>query len=153
MPGSPSKWFKEQIFNGLGFVFIYIDNIIVASKSCKEHIIHLREVLNRLRSAGLVLNLSKCNFGHSSVDFQGHLASSQGINTLAAKELQQFLGLLNFYRRFLPSTTKVLTPLTDALKGSPVGPTRIQCSTAMLAAFNLAKDSLSTLAELSYHSP
>ena len=97
----------DRIFNGLDFVVIYIDDILVASKSHKEHIVHLREVLNKLRSAGLVLNLPKCTFGRSSVDFLGHLVSSQGIRPLAAKvealcghpqlntikELKQFLGL------------------------------------------------------------
>ena len=92
---------------------------------------HLREVLNKLRSAGLVLNLPKCTFGRSSVDFLGHLVSSHGIRPLAAKvealcghpqlntvkELQQFLGLLNFYRRFILSAAKVLVPLTEVLKG------------------------------------
>ena len=75
----------DQIFNGLGLIFIYIEDILVSSKSCKEHIIHLREVLKRLRSVGLVLNLSKCTFGRSSMDFLGHLVSSQGIRPMAAK--------------------------------------------------------------------
>ena len=156
-----------QIFNGLDFIFIDIDNILVAGRSHKEHIIHLREFLNRLRTASLVLNLPKCTFGRSSVDFLGHLVSSQGIRPLAAKvealrshprpntikEIQQFLGLLNFYRRFLPGAAKGLAPLTKALKGSPSGPTRIQWSAAMLIAFNEAKNSLSTTAELSHPSP
>ena len=117
--------------------------------------------------AGLVLNLLKCTFGHSSVDFLFHLVSSQGICSLATKvealhchpqpntikELQQFLGLLNFYKGFLPSAAKVLAPLTEALKGSPTDPTRIQWSSAILTAFNMAKNSLSTVAELSHPSP
>ena len=69
------------------------------------------------------------------------------------KELQQFLGLINFYRRFIPSAAKVLAPLSEALKGSPAGPTKIQWSAAMAAAFTVAKDSLSTVAELSHPSP
>ena len=139
----------------------------MASKSRKEHIVHLREVLKKLRSAGLVLNLPKRTFCCSSVDFLGHVVSSQGIHPLAAKvealrghpqpntvkELQQFLGLLNFYRKFLPSTAMVLDPLTEALNGSPAGPTRIQWSAAMLTAFKVAKNSLSTPAELAHPSP
>jgi len=165
--GMTFQRYMDRIFNGLDFIFIYIDDILVASKSRKEHMVHLREVLNKLRSAGLVLNLPKCTFGRSSVDFLGHLVSSQGIRPLATKvealrghpqpstvkELQQFLGLLNFYRRFIPSAAKVLAPLTEALKGSPAGPTKIQWSAAMLAAFNVAKSSLSTAAELSHPSP
>ena len=129
--------------------------------------VHLREVLIKLRSAGLILNLPKCTFGCSSVDFLGHLVSSQGIRPLAPevealhshpqpntiKDLQQFLGLLNFYRRFLPYVAKVLAPLTEALKGFPAGPTRIQWSAAMLTDFNVAKNRLSTAAELSHPSP
>ena len=166
--GMTFQWYMDCIFNGLDFIFIYIDDILVASKSCKEHIVDLREVLNRLRLADLVLNLPKCTFGCSSVDFLGHLvSSSEGIRPLAAKvealrshpqantikELQQFLGLLNLYIRFIPRAAKVLAPFTEALKGSPVGSMWIQWSTAMLAAFKVAKNSLSTTAELSHPSP
>ena len=51
--GMTFQWYMDRIFNGLDFIFIYINDILVASKSCKEHIVHLREVLNKLRSGQL----------------------------------------------------------------------------------------------------
>ena len=76
----------------------------------QEYLLHLQEVLQRLQQAGLILNLAKCTFARSSVEFLGHQVNSSGIRPLAAKvealhyhllpaivkELQQFLSLLNF---------------------------------------------------------
>ena len=132
-----------------------MDDILVASRDWREHLIHLREVFRRLQQAGLILNLAKCTFGRTSVDFLGHQVSGSGIRPLAdkvealrrhpcpttVKELQQFLGLLNFYRRFIPGAAKTLAPLTEELKGSPSGPTKLQWTAAMIVAFDTAKTS------------
>ena len=134
--GMTFQSFMDHIFNGLEFFFVYIDNILVASRDHQEHLLHLQEVLCRLQEAGLVLNLAKRTFCKSSVEFLGHRVSCSDISPLAAKvaalrrhpqpvtvkELQQFLGLLNFYRRFVPSAPRTLAPLTEALKGSPPAP-------------------------------
>ena len=79
--GMTFQRFRDQVFNGLGFILIYINNILVASK---EYINQLREVLSRVGTGGLVLNLPKCTFSHSSVDFLGHHVSPQGIHPVAA---------------------------------------------------------------------
>ena len=68
--------FMDQLFNGLDFVFIYIDNVLIASKSRKEQAGHLREVLRGLRAAGLVLNVPKCLFARFTVEFLGHQVSA-----------------------------------------------------------------------------
>ena len=75
----------DQLFNGLDFVFIYIDNVLIASKSRKEQAGHLREVLRGLRAAGLVLNVPKCTFARSTVEFLGHQVSASGIRPLLGK--------------------------------------------------------------------
>ena len=77
--------YTDHIFNWLGFIFIYIDNILVASRDHQEHLLLLQEVLQRLQQAGLILNLAKCTFGWSSVEFLGHQVNSSGIHLLAAK--------------------------------------------------------------------
>ena len=69
--GMTFQRFMDHIFNGLGFIFVYIDDILVASRDHQEHLLHLQEVLHRLQEAGLVLNLAKCTFGKSSVEFLG----------------------------------------------------------------------------------
>ena len=161
--GMTFQCFMDHIFNGLGFIFVYIDNILVASRDRQEHLLHLQEVLCRPQEAGLVLNLAKCTL--ASLQWSSWV-SSRGISPLAdkvvalcrhpqpvtVKELQQFLGLLNFYRRFVPSAARTLALLTEVLKGSPSGPTKLQWSAAMSATFTAANSSLSASALLSHPS-
>ena len=164
--GMAFQHYMDNIFIGIDFIFIYLYDIFVASRNRWEHLIHLQEVFRRLQQAGLILNLAKCTFGQISVDFLGHQVSSSGIRPLAnkvealhhhprpatVKELQQFLGLLNFYRRFIPGAAKTLAPLTEELKGSPSGSTKLQWTAAMIVAFDTAKTSLCSSALLSHPS-
>jgi hypothetical protein len=62
----------DQVLAGLPFAFCYINNILVASPDHAAHQQHLQQALERLREAGLVLNIKKCAFAQSSVDFLGH---------------------------------------------------------------------------------
>ena len=103
-------------------MFVYIDDILIASPDLPTHLLHLKEVLCRLQEAGLVLNDSKCEFAKSSVEFLGHTISSSGSTPLMDKvaaisnypapstvrELQQFLGVINFYRKFIPAAASIL---------------------------------------------
>jgi len=146
----------DQLFHGLDFVFVYIDDILVASPDMETHIRDLEVVFNKLRTHGLVLNLDKCVFARRQVDFLGHVISADGSAPLPSKveavnkhpqpatvkDMQQFLGMLNFYRKFIPAAAKILRPLTDALKGGQSGSTRLQWSAEMKAAFSAAKSSL-----------
>ena len=164
--GMTFQRFMDQVFNGLHFAFVYIDDVLVASRSREEHREHLKTVLGRLSSAGLVLNVAKCSFAQSEVEFLGHHVSCKGVRPLAdkvralkehnrpatIKELQQFLGLLNFYRKFIPAAAQMLAPLTAVLKGSPSGQSRINWTAAMLTAFSAAKDALSSSAQLAHPS-
>jgi hypothetical protein len=123
----------DTLFRGLGFVFIYLDDFLVASKSRDEHLAHLRAVFQVLDKAGLVINAEKSLFLQEQIDFLGHKVCADGIAPLpehvqaildfkqpgTLKELQRYLGLINFYRKFLPSAARVLLPLTDSLKGNP----------------------------------
>ena len=66
----------DSIFGSIPFVFVYLDDLLVASRNRKEHKQHLRRVLGLLRDNGLFINVDKCELGVSSLDFLGHNVSS-----------------------------------------------------------------------------
>jgi len=157
----------DRVMNGLEFVVVYIDDILVASPDFSSHLLHLETVFQRLSDFGLVLNLDKCEFAKSSVEFLGHKVSAAGCAPLPSKvaavrahpqpttvkELQRFLGMTNFYRKFLPSAAKLLSPLTDTLRGSPPGSQKLTWTKPMEISFAAAKEALANAANLSHPSP
>ncbi|GFT95036.1 retrovirus-related Pol polyprotein from transposon 17.6 [Trichonephila clavipes] len=123
--------FMHDVLRGLPFCFVYLDDILCYSENAEEHRSHLRTTFQRLSSYGLKLNISKCVFGVTELIFLGHLITPDGIKPLPDKvqavldykqpetvgSLREFLGLLNFYRRFLPKaaeTTRCKQALADA---------------------------------------
>jgi hypothetical protein len=124
-------------------------------------------VLDRLKQAGLVINLEKCQFGKAAVDFLGHCISAEGATPLvdhveavsefqppADKQgLQRFLGLVNFYRGFLPGVAGLLKPLTDALKGKGGQKRKLESTAAMQSAFEQVKQLLCRATCLAYPNP
>ena len=122
----------DQVLLDLPFVFTYLDDILVASSSPENHMHHLKEVFKRLSENSLIISLEKCVFGADQVDFLGHYISQQGCSPRKAKmdaiqsfppptdskQLQQFLGMINFYRKFLPNGAALLKPLYEAVKGT-----------------------------------
>ncbi|KAK3760795.1 hypothetical protein RRG08_062809 [Elysia crispata] len=106
----------DGILRDVPFAFVYLDDILVASHSPREHSQHLRQIFTLLPSNGLVINRPKCIFGVDELDFLGHHVSSRGIAPLAERvsalrnsgapkdrtSLQRFLGMINYYHRFLP---------------------------------------------------
>ena len=125
----------DSIFGDLDYVFIYLDDILISSGTEEEHEKHLREVFRRLSKAGLAINKAQVpNFFREELEFLGHVISSQGIrpspkHTAAVRDYPQpkskedvskFLGLLNFFRSFLPKAAGVLLPLTGMMKKTAV---------------------------------
>ena len=104
---------------------VYFDDIIVVGSSFGDHLRHIASVLMKLREAGLKLKPTKCNFFQKQVAFLGHIVSACGIATDPAKteviakwptpqsrkEVQQFLGLANYYRRFIKNFGTIAKPL------------------------------------------
>lgn len=117
--------FMHMLVQGLDFCYAYIDDILIASFSYDQHKEHLQIIFDRLNKYGLVINLEKCVFAKNSVTFLGHTVSAAGVTPLLDKiaaiksislpqtvcELRRFLGMCNFYRRFLPNAAKVQAPL------------------------------------------
>ena len=71
--------FQRFICRDLGFVFVYLDDILVASRSLDEHLQHLRALFQRLADQGLLINPSKCQSGKAEVNFLSHTISAAGI--------------------------------------------------------------------------
>ena len=109
---------------------IYLDDIIIFSSAFEEHLLRLASVFDRLRSAGLKLKAKKCYFARTQVTYLGHIISSKGIEpdgtkiaTVTAyltpkntKEVKQFMGLSNYYRRFIPAYAQIAEPLHRLLR-------------------------------------
>jgi hypothetical protein len=112
------------------FVVVFIDDILVYSKSMEEHEDHLRFVLQRLWEHQLYAKFSKCKFWIKEVPFLGHVVSPEGIVVnpgkvkevlewkppMTVSEVRSFLGLVGYYRRFIPSFSKIVKPITELLK-------------------------------------
>ncbi|XP_050908927.1 uncharacterized protein LOC127122669 [Lathyrus oleraceus] len=109
------------------FVVVFIDDILIYSKSEEEHADHLNMVLQVLRDKKLYAKLSKCEFWLKEVSFLGHVISSGGIavdpskidavlqweTPKSATEIRSFLGLAGYYRRFIEGFSKIAMPLTQ----------------------------------------
>ena len=108
------------------FVIVFIDDILVYSRTEEEHEVHLREVLETLRREKLYAKFSKCEFWLEEVQFLGHIVNKEGIQVDPAKvsavrnwetprtptEIRSFLGLAGYYRRFIKDFSKIALPMT-----------------------------------------
>ena len=123
----------EKVLSGMPSVAVYLDDILVSSKSKEEHLETLNEVLRRLQDSGLKVRASKCQFMMQKVEYLGHLIDKDGIRPTPAKvkaicnapvpknvkELLSFLGIMTYYSKYLPSRADKLAPLYELLrKGS-----------------------------------
>jgi hypothetical protein len=162
--GSTFQRMMDRVLAGLPFVFVYLDDIIVASKTLEQHEKDVEEVFRRLRSAGLVINGEKCEFAVREVQFLGHHVTEEGIRPLpdrvaavqnhpkpsTVKQLQAFLGVVNFYRCFVLAAAKILWPLTDSLKGGLKATAAVVWTPEMEKAFADAKAALCKTALLAH---
>ena len=112
----------DKIFADLkgDFVFNYLDDLVIYSRSLEDHAGHVRVVLDRLQSAGFTLNFDKFTIAASEIKYLGHLLSSKGISVLPdrvaainsypspsnLRTLRRFLGMVAFYARFIPNFSK-----------------------------------------------
>lgn len=112
------------------FVYVFIDDVIVYSRTPAEHANHLRLVFDACTQANLRLKRSKCTFGSNRVEYLGHVVSSQGLEPSQTNvqkildlkrpectdEVHTFLGMTGYYRRFVPGYTEIALPLNRLLR-------------------------------------
>ena len=117
----------------LNSCLLYLDDIVVFSKSFEEHLTRLEAVFQRLHQAGLKLKTSKCHFFKQSIKYLGHIISAKGVHTdpdkistvrdwpvpISAKELLSFLGFVGYYRRFIRNFSQIARPLYEVTTGVP----------------------------------
>jgi hypothetical protein len=138
------------------FLLCYMDDTLTFTKtSWEDHLDHLQQFFNRLRKANVLLKGSKCQFGVTSIDFLGQIVSNQGIRPDPKKitkiqnapqpktisELRTFLGMVNYYRKFIPNMSDICEPLNQLLRGSA---TKLSWTSQASASFQKCKYVLSS---------
>ena len=120
----------EKLLSGLSGIFIFLDDILVSGRDEAELQSRLELVLQRFQDAGLRVRPDKCQFMVPRIEYLGHVIDKHGLRTTEAKvraitraspptstsELKTFLGMVNYYSRFIPSRAQTLRPLFDLLK-------------------------------------
>ena len=120
----------ESILQGIPRVSVYLDDILITGKTEEEHLQNLEEVLSRLQAAGARLKRGKCFFVLRSVEYLGHRISEKGLHPTTKKvhaiqqapppsnqaQLKSFVGLINYYIKFLPNLSHTLAPLYRLLQ-------------------------------------
>ena len=149
------------------FMIVYLDDIVVYSKTIDEHLQQLELVFKRLRQHKLYAKLEKCKFMQREIKFLGHIISANGIKVNPAKvkaitdwptphtvkHVRSFLGISGYYRRFINNYSKVAAPLTELLKDEQ----RFQWGKEQQVAFDQLKHATTTapiliLPNMHYHS-
>lgn len=162
--GQTFQRFVDELTRGLDFVYSYLDDFLVYSHDEVQHEEHLRQIFERLKRYGMLLNSSKCVFGSKEVTFLGYTISESGTKPLDSKiqaikdfptpsnvrQLRAFLGMLNFYRRFLPQAAQIQAPLHSLLTGVVKKNQAINLTGEALAAFEACKESLCNAALLAH---
>ena len=116
----------NEVLTDCNFAMGYLDDIIIFSKTEEKHLQHLEEIFEHLRKAGLKLKLQKCSFFKKHIQYLGHLISDERIQPLPeklesiakmsvpqnAKQVKLFLGLVGYYRKFVPHFSDIARPFT-----------------------------------------
>lgn len=132
-PPTFQKMMNEVLADCLDkFVLVYLDDILIFSKSATDHERHVKHVLKKLQDAQLVINQKKCSFHKRELSFLGYKISGKGIEPASDKvkviqdwkvpsnvqEVRQFIGLAQYYRRFIPNFASIAAPITDLTRGT-----------------------------------
>ena len=153
----------DVILQGIPHVCCYIDDILVTGVNKHEHLQSLEEVLCRLEHNNLRIKKSKCEFFKDSVEYLGHSVDAQGLHTLPSKveailkapdprnlqQLRSFLGLLNYYGKFIPNLASIVHPLNHLLQKDAKWVWTSDCAQAFAA----AKEVLNSSQVLAHYDP
>nr|VZI21362.1 unnamed protein product [Spirometra erinaceieuropaei] len=142
--------FIDRVLHGRPFVYVYTDDVLVPSRDVEEHLQHHTLLFDLFQQFGVTLHPVKYVLGAISLEFLGHLIESNGIRPLPSKvaairvfplptskrQLQRSLGMVNFYRRYLPNCANTILPLISLLSG----PKRtLELTPAALTSFDQVK--------------
>ena len=116
----------KGLLQGIPSTGVLLDNILITGPSTEQHLDNLEKVLTRLSEAGLRLKAVKCKFMKPVLECLGHRGDAKGFHPVEAKvkapapknttELKSFLGMLNFYGKFIPNLSSILEPLHSLLR-------------------------------------
>ena len=153
----------DTILQGLPGVICYIDDILITGSNDKEHLRNLERVFRQLQRHGIRLKKPKCAFLQPSVEYLGHQIDAEGRRATKEKlqailqapspknvqELRSFLGLLNYYGKFIPNLATLIHPLNALLHHDCPWKWSVECD----AAFNQAKEKLISSKILVHYDP
>ena len=157
--------FINEVFNDMDFVFTYIDDILIASHNEEEHFQHLQSVFKRLEKFGLNIKPSKCCFGVDQLDFLGYNISGSGMSPSESrvsdilnfeipktvKKLHQFIGIINYYHRYIPKVAEDLAPLHNIINELNKTKSKvINWTESTIKAFQVVKTKFSNLTLLNH---
>ena len=159
--------FMDEVLRGMPFCYGYVDDLLIASPSPDEHLRHLRAVLERLEEHGLLINVPKSVFGVPELNFLGHRVNATGIHPLEEKvqvvrdfplpttqrKLREFIGMINFYRRFIPNCARTIQPLNTLLTRTKRPSDAPAWTEASIAAFSNIKNALANASLLFHPTP
>jgi hypothetical protein len=137
-------------------VIVYIDYVLIMAETFEEHMDLVQKVIQTLTSCGVTLNLKKCTWFSQKVEFLGHIVSCNGLEKpesyvarieefpqpTTKKELRQFLGLVNFQRKFIRNCSSIMKPLSEATGGNKPKGFKIKWTSAMAEAFTTLKKAM-----------
>jgi len=142
------------------YALCYIDDILIFSRTFEDHLVHLNAVFEKLRNAGLTLKPSKCHFAAHRVEYLGHVLSKDGIRVnpektdavrnfpvpKSVRDVRSFIGLCNYYRKFVKDFSRKASPLNSLTKKDLKFAWTDQCQEA----FDTLKHDLTTAPMLHY---
>ena len=157
------QWSMETVLQGLPNVCVYLDDILISGTNVADHLKNLEAVLSRLQEAGLRLKRNKCAFLLPAVEYLGHKISAQGLQPTNEKikairdapppkdvtQLCSFLGLINYYGKFLSQLSSTLSPLYRLTQKNA----KWNWGPEQQKAFEQAKTSLSSESLLEHYNP
>lgn len=146
----------RDVLQNVSNVDNFIDDILIFTDTFDHHMSVLSEVLQRLRSANLTARPTKCSLAYPKLECLGHIVGDNKLHPhpdkvkaireanhpVTKKQLRSFLGLVNFYRKFIPNFAQIALPLTDLTR--KFSPSKLQWTEAQELAFQTLKSSITT---------
>jgi hypothetical protein len=152
--GATFSRMMRKLLKGMEDILNFLDDILVYTNTWKEHLRALRELFTRLRNACLTARPTKCMIGYGSLDFMGHTVGDGKLQPReeklksivdaprpeTKKQVRSFLGLVGYFRKFIPNFSAIAAPLTDQTKKGK--PSKIEWNAEQELSFNSLKQTL-----------